>query len=277
MKSKDGPLFPFSLLWFWFLSILPAWCLIALMIFLMQIAVCGIVHDNQNVKTLLSFIELLPPIVKSALGGEALQVGNLPALIAIGYNHPFVLTLYMLFAVAVPTGLLAGEVQKGTMELILSHSVTKSQVYICAAVLTIVGMMALVLVMFMGTVVATSVYDFGEPVPLFRFFQAAVNGGLCAGAVGAVSLLSGASFRRRGTAVGLAVAYIMINYFLVILTDWWPRMKWLDAVSLFHYTNGRKVFALHVWPVSEMMVLASVLLIAVIAGGIIWQRRDLSL
>ncbi|MBN1817822.1 MAG: hypothetical protein JW828_10710 [Sedimentisphaerales bacterium] len=277
MKSGNHPLFPFSLLWFWFLSILPAWALIALMIFVMQIAVCGIVHDNQNVKVLLRFIELLPPIVKSTLGGQALQADNLPALIAIGYNHPFVLTLYMLFAVAVPTGLLTGEVQKGTMELVLSHSVTKIQVYICTAFLTIFGMMALVLIMFTGTVAATSLYDFGEPIPLFRFFQTAVNGGLCAGAVGAVSLLSGASFRRRGTAVGLAVAYIMINYFIVIFTEWWPRMKWLNVVSLFHYTNGRKVFAMHVWPVNEMIVLASVLLIATIAGGIIWQRRDLPL
>jgi len=37
---------------------------------------------------------------------------------------------------------------------------------------------ALVLVMFLGTVTATWLYDFGQPVPLYRFFQTAINAGL---------------------------------------------------------------------------------------------------
>ena len=69
-----------------------------------------------------------------------------------------VLFLYMLFAVGVPTTLLTGEVQKGTMELILSRSATKTQVYFCASLLTLAGMFALVLMMFLGTVAATHLY-----------------------------------------------------------------------------------------------------------------------
>ena len=118
MSSKVRPRFPLPLLRFWTLRILPIWVLIALVIFLFQIAICGIVHDNDSVKTFVQFLDKLPSFIKTALGGEALKVGNVSGLIAIGYNHPLVLTLYMLFAVGVPTGLLAGEVQKGTMELI---------------------------------------------------------------------------------------------------------------------------------------------------------------
>ena len=115
MSSKVHPRFPLPLLRFWTLRILPIWSLIALVIFLFQIAICGIVHDNETVKTFVQFLDMLPSFIKTALGGEALKVGNVSGLIAIGYNHPLVLTLYMLFAVGVPTGLLAGEVQKGTM------------------------------------------------------------------------------------------------------------------------------------------------------------------
>ncbi len=229
--------------------------MMALMIFLVQLAISGIIHDNTQVKTMLQFLDMMPSIVKSALGGEALQVGNLPALIAIGYQHPLVLLLYMLFAVGIPTGLLAGEVQRGTMELILSRPVTKLQVYLCAAMLTVVGMVGLVLVMFSGTFVSTRIYDFGEPIPLHDFFRLAVNGGLMAGAVGAVSLLSAASFSRRGTAVGVAVAYLVVNYFVSIIADWWPRMKALKSLTIFNYVNHHKVFALHVWPTSELIVL----------------------
>ena len=107
MSSKVHPRFPLSLLWFWTLRILPIWVLIALVIFLFQIAVCGIVHDNETVKALIQYLDMLPSFIKTALGGEALKVGNVSGLIAIGYNDPLILLLYMLFAVGVPTGLLA--------------------------------------------------------------------------------------------------------------------------------------------------------------------------
>jgi len=272
-----GPRFPMSLLRFWLGRILLGWCLIALMIFLMQIAICGIVHDNEKVKMLLQFLDALPAFLKTSLGGESLQAGNLPALISIGYHHPLVLSLYLLFAVGAPTGMLAGEVQRGTMELILSRWTTKIQVYICAGVVSVTGMIALVLVMFLGTVAATNLYDFGQPVPLYPFFQTAVNGGLLAGAIGAISLLTAASFRRRGTAVGVAVAFIAVNYFVAIISESWPRMQWLSPLTVFHYIHGRGVFSEHIWPVSDMLVLGGILSLAAVSGAVIWQRRDLPL
>jgi len=274
-SPRRTPPFPLVLLRFWFMRILPVWCGIALVIFLMQIAVCAIVHDNQSVKTLLKFIDLLPAIVKSALGGQSLQAGNTPGLIVIGYQHPLVLFLYMFFAVGVPTGLLTGEVQKGTMELILSRPVTKTQVYVCAGIPALVGMFALVMVMFLGTVVATSIYDLGEPIPLDMFFRMAINGGLLASAVGAVSLLSAALFRGRNTAVGAAVAFLVVNYFVAIIAEWWPRMRSLEPFTLFHYVHGQQVVT--GWPIGNIAVLTAILLIAAISGGIVWQHRDLPL
>ncbi len=272
-----GPTFPIPLLRFWLGRTLPGWCLIAVMIFLMQIAVCGIIHDNENVKTLLQFLDMLPGFLKASLGGDSLQAGNLPALIGIGHNHPLVLTLFMLFAVGVPTGMLAGEVQKGTMELILSRRTTKIQVYICAGLVTVTGMIALVMVMFLGTAVATSLYDFGQPVPLFQFFQTSISGGLLAGTIGAISLLTAASFRGRGQAVGVAVAFIVVNYFVAIISGSWPCMHWLKQLTVFHYVGGRKIFVEHVWPISEMMVQITILSFAAITGALIWRKRDLPL
>jgi len=53
MRDSGRPPFPFSLLRFWIVRILPAWFLIALMIFLFQLAICGIVHDDKRVKALI--------------------------------------------------------------------------------------------------------------------------------------------------------------------------------------------------------------------------------
>ena len=170
MNAESRPPFPWPLLRFWTFRMLPAWFLIALVIFLFQIAVCGIVHDNERVKALVQYIDMLPSFLKTFIGGEAVQFGNIAGLIAIGYQDPFILLLYMLYAVGVPTALLAGEVQRGTMELILSRQTTKTQIYICAGLITVIGMFALVAVMFLGTVTATHLYDFDQDVPLYSFF-----------------------------------------------------------------------------------------------------------
>lgn len=276
MSSKAHPRFPLPLLRFWTLHILPIWGLIALVIFLFQIAICGIVHDNENVKMFINFIDRLPSFIKTVFGGESLQVGNISGLIAIGYNHPLVLTLYMLFAVGVPTGLLAGEVQKGTMELILSRQVTKTHVYICAGLITITGMFALVLVMFGGTVFGTNMYEFSQEVPLYSFFKTAINGGLLAIAVGGIALLAAACF-QRSTAVWLTVTYLVMNYFVSIIAEWWPRMKWLKPTTIFYYVDGQTLFNEAGWPLGNLVVLVSILVVSTLLGGIIWSRRDLPL
>ncbi len=275
MSRPSRPPFPFVLLRFWLVRILPAWCGIALVVFWMQIAVSAIVHDNANVRTFLAFLNILPSIVKTAIGGEMLQSGSMPALLTIGYQHPFVMFLLMLFAVGVPTGLLTGEVQRGTMELILSRPVTKTQVYLCACVLTLAGMFALVFVMYIGTAAAVNVYEFNEPIPLDRFLRIAVNAGLLASTFGAFALLCAASFSRFYSAVGIAVAFLSLNYFVAIIAEWWPRMGSLRYATLFYFVYYSDIW--HGWPLDHMAWLAAILLVTAILGGIIWHRRDLPL
>jgi ABC-2 type transport system permease protein len=267
--------FPWPLLRFWTRQIFPTWFGMALVIFLFQLAVCAIVHDDKKVEAFLRLLDYLPPFIKSVLGGETLAVGNISGLIAIGYNHPLIMILYMLYAVGVPTNLLAGEVARGTMELILSRQTTKTQVYTCAGLITVVGMFAMVLAMFLGTVAGTTLYEFTQDVPLHDFFKIGINGGLMASAVGAMALLAAACFRRP-VAVGLTVSYLVVMYFTSFVSEWWPRMAFLSPTTLFHYINGFDIFVKHVWPIRDMAVLVTVMIVATMLGGIIWQRRDLS-
>ncbi|MHC4333889.1 MAG: ABC-2 transporter permease [Planctomycetota bacterium] len=183
----------------------------------------------------------------------------------------------MIFAVCVPTGLLAGHVQSGTMELILSRSATRDQVYVCACILTLIGMLALVIVMFFGTVVGINVCSFEQEIPLWPFFRASIVGGLVSGTAAGVSLLAAATFRNRGRAVGIAMAFFIINYFIDLIAEWWPRAKFLGPSSIFYYVDPPKILSGATWPIRDMCVLSSVLVITVIAGGIIWHRRDLPL
>ncbi len=269
--------FPFTLLRFWFWRILWLWLLCGFFIFIVQIIQCSIAQDNETIKMTMNFLERMPGFIKEAVGGEILEISGTTGFIAITYQHPMVLALYMIFAVCVPTGLLAGHVQGGTMELILSRSVTKNQVYICTCILTLVGMLALVVVMFFGTVVGINICSFDQEVSLWPFFRAAIVGGLLSATAAGVSLLAAATFRNRGRAVGIAMAFFIINYFIDLIAGWWPRAKFLGPSSIFYYLDTKEILVGTGWPKGDMAVLASVLIVTVIAGGIIWNRRDLPL
>lgn len=277
MKKATRVSFPFTLLLFWFRRILWLWLLVGFWIFIIQIIQCSIAQDNETVKMTLVFFDKMPGFVKEAVGGEILDISGTSGFIAITYQHPLVLALYMIFAVSVPTGLLAGHVQSGTMELILSRSVTKNQIYICTCVLTLVGMLTLVVVMFLGTVAGVNICNFEDEVSLWPFFRASIVGGLLSGTAAGVALLASATFRNRGRAVGLAMTYFIVNYFVGLIADWWPRAKFMGPVSIFYYLDTRKILLETAWPISDMCVLGSILIVTVIAGGIIWNRRDLPL
>ena len=274
MKNSYHIKYAFSLVKFYAIRTFPLWILIAIMIFLMQLAVCGIIHDNDKLNAMLGFLDIFP-FIKTMLGGDYLKAGNTTALITIGYNHPFVLFLYMFFAVCVPTGLLTGEVQRGTMELILSRQVSKMHVYICAGLITVTGMFALVMIMFLGTVTSVHIYDFGKPIDLNVFFRIAIDGGLFASTTGAIALLCAAIFKTRNIASGTAVTFLVVNYFISIISEWWPRFAFMKSATLFNYVGGEEIMT--GWPVKTMPVLAITFLIAFISGAIIWNRRDLPL
>jgi ABC-2 type transport system permease protein len=273
MIRSSRPPFPLTLLWFWFLRILPAWLGMAAVIFLMQIAVAAIVHDNANVKTFLVILKHLPSIVRTAIGGDLVESGSMTALLTVGYQHPLVMFLYLLYAVGVPSGLLTGEIQRGTMELILSRSITKTQVYICAAVLTLGGLFGLIAMMFLGTVTAVHLYTFSEPVAVDLFLRLAACAALLAGAFAAFALVCAASFDRLYSAAGVAAGFLTLNYFIAIVSEWWPRMHFLHKATLFYLVYYSNLW--HAWPLDNMAWLGAILIALVILGGIIWRCRDL--
>ena len=132
------------------------------------------------------------------------------------------------------------------------------------------------LVMFLGTVISTNLYDFEQEVPLYAFFKLAIVGGILSATVGGIALLAAACFRRV-TAISLTIVFLAVNYLIEIVSVWWPVMKPLTPFTIFHYVDPHVILGQPGWPIGDMAVLITLFTVSTLLGGYFWKLRDLPL
>jgi len=79
-------------------------------------------------------------IVRTLVGGDQLNFDNVMDMLSIGYVHPLMQTIFCIWAVGRAAGAIAGETDRGTMELLLAQPVPRWRVilaHLCVDLLTI--------------------------------------------------------------------------------------------------------------------------------------------
>jgi ABC-2 type transport system permease protein len=79
-------------------------------------------------------------IIRTLMGGEKIDLENAMDVLSIGYVHPLVQILFCVWAVGRASGAIAGEIDRGTMELLLAQPVPRRRLilaHFCVDVLTI--------------------------------------------------------------------------------------------------------------------------------------------
>jgi ABC-2 type transport system permease protein len=113
-------------------------------------------------------------LMQTMMGGENIRLDSATDMLSVGYVHPLVLTIFCLWAIGRSAGAIVGEVDRGTMELLLAQPIPRYRVvsaHLCADLITIP---ILVLCLWAGTWLGA--WAFGllrpidapllEPVPL---------------------------------------------------------------------------------------------------------------
>jgi hypothetical protein len=76
-------------------------------------------------------------------------------------------------------------------------------------------------------------------------------------------------------AVGLAVGFLTLNYFIAITAQWWPAARFLRRATLFYLMYYSDLWS--GWPLRNMGILACILVVVALLGGLVWRHRDLPL
>jgi ABC-2 type transport system permease protein len=215
---------------------------------------------------------VIPKQLTNFGGGDVFSLGG---AIALGYVHPISIILLSIFAIGFTTSAVAGERQRGTLEVLLARPISRRSLYLTLAVaaflFTGLTVGALTAGAALGAGVTGRLAELGGAnLPILW-----LNGALLFWAFGAVSLALSVSFDRPTPAIGLALAFVLVSYFLDVLGQLWPDAAGLQPLSLFHYLDARSDLAgLPQW--SDFGVLAAVIVAAVAYALVAFPRRDLA-
>jgi ABC-2 type transport system permease protein len=94
-------------------------------------------------------------IIRTIIGGENIVLDAAMDMMTIGYVHPLMQTLFCIWAIGRATGAIAGELERGTMELLLSQPLARYRLILAHFLVDVLTIPILCLSLWAGTALGT--------------------------------------------------------------------------------------------------------------------------
>lgn len=204
--------------------------------------------------------------------------GNLFTLggtLTLGTQHPLVIAMLGVFAVGTAATAIAGECQRGTLEVLLARPIPRRAVYLTLFVAVAVVIGVLVALLLVGMYAGAASQSLLDELPVGQLPLVWLNGVLLWLAFASFSLAASASFDRAGPAIGLSLAYLLVNYFLEILGSLWTDAAWAQEYSLFHHFQVAEILDGTADPI-DFVILALAVALPLAYALVQFPRRDLA-
>ncbi len=236
----------------------------------MMTAVYPSVRDNPALNNL---IQDYPEALKAfiAFGGTVDYVSG------AGYlgSELFSLMVPLLFVIAAVSsgaGAIAGEEERGTLELLLSQPVTRKRVALAKLLSTTTEVTLLALVLALALAIGVKI--FGLDVSTWNLLAASMTAGALALTFGAIAFLIGAATGRKAAAIGLTAAAAVAAYLVNALASLVSALEPLQKISPFYHYAASDPLR-HGLDASRLLFLLSVAVIAAAVGVVAFERRDI--
>lgn len=225
-------------------------------------------------------------IIQALIGGDKVRLEYAQDMMSMSYVHPLTQTILCIWAIGRASGAIAGEVDRGTMELLLAQPIRRGLVVAAHLVVDLITIPILCLCMWAGTAAGAHIVGFiGAEVPRmrvdpWRFGPALFNIGLLVFAVSGLTMALSAAGRFRGKVMGGAVLLTLLMFLVNVIGQLWSPMEPLRPFTVFYWYEPQPIILEANWMEQRMVWARLGVLAAVGAAGYalaFWKfcRRDL--
>jgi len=217
-----------------------------------------------------------PTEIFQALGVDPahLVFDDIHAFLSIEFYSLFFPIMAIALAISSASGALAGEIEKGTMSLLLSQPISRVRLYLAKYCSGALKLLWLTLAGTLGPLLLCKLYG----LDVFPRHFAAVMVACFAFSLAIYSLgfLFAAMFSEKGKATFLTLGLVIVMYAFNVLASLRESIQDLRYASVFYYYDQGSAIvegSLTGW---QLLVLCGVALVLTTLGGVIFARRDVS-
>ncbi|MEM7201574.1 MAG: ABC transporter permease subunit [Planctomycetota bacterium] len=213
-------------------------------------------------------------IVRGLLGPMGDQMGP-EVLVALPWVHPVILALIWGHEIAFCTRMPAAEVDRGTADLLFALPVSRWRILTTETAVWLGTGLLLVAAELIGHRLGQAIRP-SQVAPSGERLAAVCANQLCLYlAVGGIAYLVSACSERRGRAVGVLFALVLVTFLWHMLGPFWPPAQDLRFLALLNYYRPHEILRSEGWPLGDMAALAGVGVVAWGLAGVVLARRDL--
>jgi ABC-2 type transport system permease protein len=225
-------------------------------------------------------------IVQAIMGGERIRIDHAVDMISISYVHPLTVFILCTWAIGRASGAIAGEIDRGTMELLLAQPIRRSQVVLAHFCVDWLTIPVLCLSMWAGTWLGAFLVGFiGNPnetlaVDPWMFGPGLVNVALLVFAVSGLTMWTSAAGRFRWRVLGVAVVVALLQFLVNLIGQLWEPAAPLRPCTVFYYYQPQPIILESDWYQQadvwlRLGVLAAVGTVGYVMSLWTFYRRDL--
>jgi len=217
----------------------------------------------------------LPPHLQALLNEELIYHLSLKGAVAFAMNHPLVLLLLGIIAIAYSSRLISGEAEKGLLELLLSYPLKRNQFYATQFFSTSVFLLFAIGGGYGGSVLALILKKQLTLEIFFNVSKIGINLWFLFLLITSYALLFSVHHKERGKWGILAVVLTLIFYFLHFITAIWDELEFLKPINIFSYYQPQKIMFNEIQIYQNLLILIGVTVICFFIGINRFSVRDL--
>ena len=228
-----------------------------------------------DIDQFLDSIPFIRPIIAALLGTDPNAEFTAQATQAFLWVHPTVLAMTWAVAVVLCTRIPAGEIDRGSVDWLLSLPVSRTKIWMSELVGWVVSGAVVILMGFTGHLMASPWMP--EEMRPDRILAVFVLMNLLAVfvAVGGLSCLISSFCDRRFRAMGIVFLILVLSFLLNFLAQFWEPAQKFSFLSVLEYYRPAEVFESHHFPFANVGMLLFLAAITWGAGLMVFSRRNI--
>jgi ABC-2 type transport system permease protein len=237
--------------------------------------------------------------LETLMGGQMINIDRPMDMLSVGYVHPLMLIIFSIWAIGRASIALAGEIDRGTAELLLSQPLARYQVILAHFRIDLVVIPILCLSLWAGNWLGAWMFGLlhlGAPIDGQEllidpraFFPGLANvAGLMFAMSGYTMWLSSAG-RFRTRVMAIAILATLVQFVINVIGQLWDKLNPLRPLTVFYYYQPQPIILKGHWtvdlsecwsvgrpmPVNVILVLFAVGFIGYALALLTFTRRDL--